>query len=377
VWQHSFVKSLAEEIMMGSLLSRFCLFGVALGISGWVHAEPVQSTTQGANLTRISSTQAVATVGPVGLTTTNTYSPLLDTMNGIRVTPIPESWRVEFGIDPFYTKGVMVRGMPILSSDKASDYALLECAYLLDHMFASSPPWVQAAMSKAKTRMSVMSVAEYTMDLPENLVWQSDRSPEKMAFWDKRARGMGGLPDASCAEENLLNLSSDPYKSENITLHEFSHTTASALQQADPAWYGRLETAYKNAMAAGRFVGSYAANNEQEYWAEGAQDWFDCNSKAKDSIHNGIWNRDQLKKYDPELAKLLTEVFGDGPWRYLRTDGKTEEVNGQIYARSAADTAHLEGLDRVHFPAFDFSKSPRIQAFKASATPVEKPTQQK
>jgi hypothetical protein len=291
--------------------------------------------------------------------------------NGIRVAPIPEKWRAEFGIPPFYSKGIMVRGIPILSSNKASDYALLECAYLLDHMFASSPPWVQAAMTKAKTRMSVMGVGEYTMDLPENMGWQSDRSPEKMAFWDKRARGMGGLPDASCAEENLLNLSSDPYKSENITLHEFSHTTASALQQADPAWYERLEVAYKSAMAAGRFAGSYAANNEQEYWAEGAQDWFDCNSKAKDSIHNGIWNREQLKEYDPDLAKLLAEVFGDGSWRYLRTDGKTKAANGQVRARSTADMSHLAGFDRTHFPAFDFSKSPRIRAFKNSSNPIK------
>jgi len=30
--------------------------------------------------------------------------------------------------------------------------------------------------------------------------------------------------------------------------------------------------------------------------------------------------RAELKSYDPELAKLVEEVFSDGPWRYVRPD---------------------------------------------------------
>ncbi len=294
------------------------------------------------------------------------YVPLPVAPTALVVAPISAEVRREFDIPDFYTKGIMVRGMPITSSAKASDYALLECAYDLDHMFADSPQWVLSALTASKIRMSVMSSSEYTMDLPDNQSWQTDRSLEKMAFWDKRARGMGGLPAASCAEENLLNLSSDPYKDENITIHEFSHTVASALQVADPQWYENLTATYNAAMKAGRFANSYAANSVQEYWAEGTQSWFSCNSPAKNTIHNGIWNRELLKDYDPDLSKILAGVYGDGTWRYIRTDGKPLVIGDKTYTRSTADLAHLQGLDRSQLPAFDFAKSKNIQAFEAS-----------
>jgi hypothetical protein len=33
-------------------------------------------------------------------------------------------------------------------------------------------------------------------------------------------------------------------------------------------------------------------------------------------IHNEIGTRAQLKTYDPDLAQLVSEVFGDRSWRY-------------------------------------------------------------
>ena len=297
---------------------------------------------------------------------TPNYVPLPVTPPALVVGLISDDLRQQFDIPEYYTKGVIVRGIPISSSDKASDYALLECAYDLDHMFAESPQWVVAALTASKVRMSLMSTREYTMDLPDNQSWQTDRTLEKMAYWDKRARGMGGLPAASCSEENILNLSSDPYKDENITLHEFSHVVATAIKAVNPQWYEKLRATYKEAVEAGRFAGSYAGTNPAEYWAEGAQDWFSCNSPAKNNIHNGIWTREHLKEYDPALAKMLAEVFGDGSWRYIRTDGKPLVIDGKSHLRPANETAHLIGLDREQIPAFSFAKSKNIQALEAS-----------
>jgi hypothetical protein len=139
----------------------------------------------------------------------------------------------------------------------------------------------------------------------------------------------------------------------------------------DPAWYNHLRDTYNAAMKAGRFAHSYSATDEQEYWAEGAQAWFDCASPRKDpTVHSGIWTRAQLKAYDPDLASLLNEVYGDGPWRYIRTDGRPLIVDGQSFERPAADLAHLAGLDRNRLPAFDFNHSPRIQAYQASSRPT-------
>ena len=37
-----------------------------------------------------------------------------------------------------------------------------------------------------------------------------------------------------------------------------------------------------------------------------------------DDQHNHVDTRDKLKEYDPALAALLTEVFGDTDWRYTQ-----------------------------------------------------------
>jgi len=115
----------------------------------------------------------------------------------------------------------------------------------------------------------------------------------------------------------------------------------------------------------GLFVSSYSATNEQEYWAEGAQGLVRlCRPCEKDpTVHSGIWNRQQLKDYDPRLAKLLEEVYGDGDWRYgPKTTNRPVRVGEKSYTRTPAELSHLEGLDRTVFPVFGFENSPRIKA---------------
>ena len=43
------------------------------------------------------------------------------------------------------------------------------------------------------------------------------------------------------------------------------------------------------------------------------------------------------------MAPLLTEVFGDGTWRYIRPSQRT-----------ASERAHLAGFDRAHAPRFEW-----------------------
>ena len=91
-----------------------------------------------------------------------------------------------------------------------------------------------------------------------------------------------------------------------------------ALEIDEPAMKTRLQAAYDAAKRAGRFANTYAIANPDEYWAEGVQSWFDTNLTANppNGIHGHIHTRAGLKAYDPALAALITEVFGDRPWRY-------------------------------------------------------------
>ena len=79
------------------------------------------------------------------------------------------------------------------------------------------------------------------------------------------------------------------------------------LNTVDPGFDGRLQAAFEAAIEKGLWIGLYASSNRREYFAEGANVWFNAHYK---DFH--IKTRTKLREYDPELAKLLTE----GLWRY-------------------------------------------------------------
>src|SRR6185503_18110914 len=237
-----------------------------------------------------------------GLRTTRAYQPLPANPGGspgttnpaaVKVVPIDDELRGSYRIDPFYKKTLTSAGVVVVGSDKVSDWAFLEAAYTLDHQLHDSPAWVHEALTTNKVKLAILAVVEYTMDLPENS--RRPRTVAEAAFQDRRSRGLGGMPNCSCAEENLLNLRGDPYggngspdAGENITIHEFSHTVASAIgrvQGRDGEFWTKLRKALADAKAPGGRLAEfnknrpnnpvYASTDEQEYWAEGAQAWFD------------------------------------------------------------------------------------------------------
>src|SRR5205085_4242990 len=92
----------------------------------------------------------------------------------LRVTEPPSDWK----LSPFYKKHVSVRGFPVLGSEKVSDYAMLEAAWLVDRMLEPRPDILQALI-RNKVRFAVMAVTELTTDIPEH----SDLKPPN--YWNR------------------------------------------------------------------------------------------------------------------------------------------------------------------------------------------------
>lgn len=247
-----------------------------------------------------------------------------------QVASPPETLAKSLELSPFYQKHVDAGGLPVLGSAKASDYALLEAAYLIEQMLSARPD-IRRALVASKTRFAVMARDELTTDIPEH----GDLRPKE--YWDRRARGLGATqarPAVSCGEENLLCLPGDPYSAENILIHEFAHAIHEmGLNRIGDEFDRRLRQAYDQAMGQGLWRGTYAATNRNEYWAEGVQSWFDTN-RPPDRDHNVVDTREELKQYDPRLAALAAEVFGDGEWRYVRPS-----------QRQPSQRTHLAGFD--------------------------------
>jgi hypothetical protein len=208
----------------------------------------------------------------------------------------------------FYQKKLEYRGLPILSSAKVPDAALKAARDTVERM-TSKRPEIVPELSRRGVRVAIMAETELTTDIPEH----ATLAPKEK--WDKRARGLGATasrPAVSGAEENLLKYPKDRYKGEDIFLHEFAHTIhVMAMERLEPGFDAELKRLYAAAKAKGLWAKTYAAENAGEYFAEGAQSWFDANREADppDGIHNHVNTRAELKAYDPDLAAFLERLF--------------------------------------------------------------------
>src|SRR6185295_12999821 len=234
----------------------------------------------------------------------------------------------------FYTKYFDADGYPIVASANVNDFALREAAYLVNLMLARRPD-VRAAMVKSGSRLCIIAHDEFTTDLPE---WSRLKPKD---YWDARARGMGGSktdPYCSCGEENLLAFAGDPYAAENILIHEFAHNIhLRGMVNVDPTFDGRVKATYDAAMKAGLWKTKYASVNHHEYFAEGVQSWFD-NNRVNDHDHNHVNTRALLLEYDPGLAEICREVFGETELKYTKPATRL--------------TGHLASYDPAQSPRF-------------------------
>ncbi len=258
------------------------------------------------------------------------------------VGPVPIAVRESFRLDQFYAQHIDAEGLPIVASAKVEPLALIEARAVVEKMCTARPE-ILPTLGAAHVRLVVMAYDEFTTDIPEH----SDLAPAE--YWDVRARGLGATPvrpAVSCGEENLLGLEGDPYSTESILVHEFAHAIHEmALCTLDPTFDDRLKQGYQRAMQEKLWDGTYAATNRQEYFAEGTQSWFDTN-REDDAVHNHVDTRDELRTYDPRLAALCAEVYGDLEWRYVPPSERDR-------------LEHFEGFDRATAPKFVWPEEKR------------------
>ena len=287
---------------------------------------PTATPTQTPTPTNTPSPVPTATPTPTATATptpvpTATPTPTATPQPTPTVTPMPlpqtrlPSPPDVLELDTFYQKYIDLDGLPIVSSLQPQDDALFRARDIIEEMLAHRPD-LRAVMSNLGVRVAIMSQSEVTTDIPEHRdLYEAFPGID----WDTRARGLGATlarPAISAAEENLLCYDGDVYRNEDILVHEFAHTVLQMGIERQPGgsdFRARLEAAYHNAIDAGLWAETYAASNADEYWAEAVQSWFGLNdtSVQADGVHNQIDTRHELQAYDPVIANLVQEVFGD------------------------------------------------------------------
>jgi len=222
----------------------------------------------------------------------------------------------DLGLNPFYKKYCGASGIPVVSSEQVSDAALEMAAEIASQMLSRIPA-VRDQLVAIHSRVAIIGQFQVTSDIPEH-----KRLLRTFPILDRRTRGIGAgdptNPVTSGAEENLLCFQADRYRGENIFVHEFSHTIkVLGIQAIDPSFKAKVQQTYEHAKNTGLWANTYAISNPEEYWAEGAQSYFDTNqfSDPPNGIHNSISTRAKLKEYDPDLFAVLDAGFKGLVWR--------------------------------------------------------------
>jgi hypothetical protein len=247
---------------------------------------------------------------------------LLQDYIAFTVTPPP----AELALDPFYKKYVDAHGIPIATSDKVPDAALLMARDIVQFMLANRPD-LRDELIRKKWKVAIMAQTEVTYDIPEHRKYrllpkiEDERlTPQQReryyepggvgtmtgeAYWNARGRGFGGEPDGenttSCAEENLLGYPGTRYFGSSICVHEFSHgIMRGAIYTVDPGYRKAVEDAYAAAKAQGlSSAQGYPGNNFNEYWATGIEAWVFGSGRGPES----------LLAADPRLYELVKQVI--------------------------------------------------------------------
>src|SRR5215208_4456590 len=104
-----------------------------------------------------------------------------------KVSPPSPDPHARLHLSPFYKKSLDDHGLFIVSSEKPSDFALHEAAWIIDHVLANRDD-LREALVKANVRIVVMAASEFTTDVPEHAHLKAPKNttlPAKQ-YWDRR-----------------------------------------------------------------------------------------------------------------------------------------------------------------------------------------------
>ena len=277
---------------------------------------------------------------PDGVTSRSQMATFLSRGSKLVTEPL-EVPPARLGLPDFYQKYLDADGIPIVSSAEVPDRVLYAVARIIDDMLSERSD-LRKIMARAGTRVAVMANGTTGTDLPEF---------RGQSGLGDRVRGGGFFSPANnvmaIAEENLVCLADDVFPFEDIAVHEFAHAMYfdGVLNDSNSINFrGRLERSYREAMAADLWKDTYAATNRDEYWAEGVQSWFGLNDPPG-PIHNDVNTRAELEEYDPALAGLIREVFGDADISSSCHENSHPQENS--YAAEAEVSGVVTGPDGI------------------------------
>ena len=242
---------------------------------------------------------------------------------------IPDTVREEFELDAYYQQWVDAGGLPVVSGENVSPYALAEAAWLIQQVIGHRPE-VLEEMAEKKVRFAVIPYNSTLAQIPEI---DLDSFSDGRKVYYRSFVLPTGQPVWGVGEEHLLNYPGDPYEQNSsgdpsersnlffdlglimldLKLFRFVRDFDNRLMAAYDEWRKKNPNSNRDV---------------RSFWHIETGNWF---SKY----------RENLKADVPEVATLLTEAYGDTDWRYTPVATRT-------------DLPHLEGFDPQNSPTFEW-----------------------
>ena len=244
----------------------------------------------------------LADCGPPAPTPTPTLTPTPVTQT---VTRPPTS----LGLDPLYEKHLDAGGIPVVAPSDVDDAELHLAAATMLGMLSDRPDVI--ATGSANGFRVILLDRDGKIDticqLPEYIDRYADHCPRRIGH------EQGGIWFSESRQDLLVVVPvfGRGEACNGLFIHEIGHMVEYALKYRlpgstvyDPAFWPRVESAYEAAMQAGLWQNTYSSANAQEYWAEAVKSWFD-------PAGSYLPGQGGLAGYDPAIAGLVAEVFGD------------------------------------------------------------------
>jgi hypothetical protein len=211
--------------------------------------------------------------------------------------PDPSAERI---FDPEYVTRVEVNGIYIVANANVSQEAVEAAIATVKHVFANND--LEQVLVEEGAYVIIADSSQGVLDLPEFRCLDSAQNDDFFTH----VCGVADRADYPVVTVNERDLTGDrrgPCRGLNILYHELGHLVQGWT--LEPADYFDIRQMYQSALNEGKYLGTYAATNFNEYFAEGTQAYF---------LHvepGGAKDREWLREYDPPLFELLDRIYGD------------------------------------------------------------------
>ncbi|WLT30956.1 hypothetical protein [Geothrix sp. PMB-07] len=233
------------------------------------------------------------------------------------------------GASPIYTKFTYAREFPVLGTAKVSERALLKANDTIRKLFAYRHDLLKVLIHKG-ARLVVLGRGENLSDLPELKADKANHGFEELRFLDYTPE----LKLMVVPEENVLNLSGDPFAGECMTLSVFAKAVYRAaglrpvdaaferkgaerqqyelrVQRMDVRFDAQVRAAFAHATRLGLWRGTPAAQDRFAYWTAGVSAYFDAAGDGYPPLkaERPITTREALRAHDPGLYRLVDKTM--------------------------------------------------------------------